>query len=122
MCYQGCFCRGNHLTEAHLPLPCVPLEETLSPGGFFPPPCLCCLCRSFVQAFLEVNQGENCSRSCLEATRGWSWSAARWSTWVGDLSPYEWAGCFQEKSFLLHLIAFGHSILPCFGFLASGNW
>lgn len=27
-------------------------------------------------------------------------------------SPYVWAGCCQEKSFLLHLAALGRSILP----------
>lgn len=36
-------------------------------------------------------------------------------------SPYVWAGCCQEKSFLLHLAALGQSILPSFGLLASGN-
>lgn len=37
---------------------------------FFPSPQPRLLCRSFLWAFLKVNQGENCSWSCLEATRG----------------------------------------------------
>lgn len=36
-------------------------------------------------------------------------------------SPSVWAGCCQEKSFLLHLTTLGRSILPCFSFLASGR-
>lgn len=36
-------------------------------------------------------------------------------------SPYVWAGCCQEKSFLLRIAALGRSILPSFGLLASGK-
>lgn len=62
---------GECLAETLCSLPRTPPEETPRPGDFSPllPPRrrLCC---SFLRAFLKVNQGENCSRSCLEATRG----------------------------------------------------
>lgn len=57
----------EHLAEPLCSLPCAAPEEMLHPGD--PPPPIV-LHRSFLRAFLKVNQGENCSRSCLEATRG----------------------------------------------------
>lgn len=49
-------------------LPCACWRKCCILQNFSPLPCL--LCCSFLWAFLKVNQGENCSQSCLEATRG----------------------------------------------------
>lgn len=48
----------------------------------FPHPPFCC---SLALAFLKVNQGENCSQSCLEATRGEWRSSANLITAAGGI-------------------------------------
>lgn len=60
--------RSNHLTKPSAPC-LVPAGGNAASCRFFSP-LPCPLCRSFLWAFLKVNQGENCSQSCLEATRG----------------------------------------------------
>lgn len=68
LCSPGLLLAGATISpNPWLPALCPP-EEMLRPADF--PPLPCPLCRSFLRAFLRVNQGENCSRSCLEATRG----------------------------------------------------
>lgn len=59
---------SNHLTKPSAP--CLVPAGGNAVSCIFSPPLPCPLCRSFLRAFLRVNQGENCSRSCLEATRG----------------------------------------------------
>lgn len=65
---QGCCWPEQPSHETFCSLPCACWRKCCILQIFSPLPCP--LCRSFLWAFLKVNQGENCSQSCLEATRG----------------------------------------------------